>query len=415
MKPQNEKVAPLSRDRCGAYFKACNTMNILIADDDPVTLKLLSSHLSTWGHTVHQASDGIGAWDWLCAHPVDIVVSDWLMPGMDGLELCQRIRKNENFSYIYLILISAQDSHADILQGLESGVDDYITKPIELDTLRARIDIGVRIVNLEKTLNRKIEIITANHYQTIRMFSQIMEVFDDELGGHCRRTAKIAVELARRHPDVEEAEIPVIEAAALLHDIGMVGIPKSILNKRRTEMINDERQWYQSHAEMGGRIIGEIEIMKPVALLVKMHHEQYNGKGFPDGIAGDDIPMGAQIISAASMYDNLTHKGKMSLADIPEHLQRFNGYQLSPQIVERLIELNIARQQEQEKQTAHETVLDDLTSGMVLAANVHMKTGAFVMAADTQLDDHAIDKLKHYHSIGAILSKVLIRKVSVRS
>ncbi|WP_419663734.1 two component system response regulator, modulated metal dependent phosphorylase [Desulfosarcina variabilis str. Montpellier] len=388
-------------------------MNILIADDDPVTLKLLSSHLSSWGHTVHQADDGNQAWDWVCSHPVDIVVSDWLMPGLDGLELCQRIRGKDGVSYIYLILISAQNSQADILHGLASGVDDYITKPIDMDALRARIDIGVRIINLERTLKRKIEIITANHYQTIRMFSQIVEVFDDELGGHCRRTAKIAIELAHRHPDVADNDIPIIEAAALLHDIGMVGIPKSILNKRRTEMVNDERQWYQSHAGIGARIIGEIEIMKPVALLVRMHHEQYNGKGFPEGMAGDDIPIGAQIISAASTYDNLTHKGKIPLQTVPDHLQRFRGYQLSPQLIELLLEINVNVQHDQARKKDHELTLDELHAGMVLADNVYMKTGAFVMAADTELNDYAIDKLKQYHTIGTITNKVLIRQSSV--
>jgi putative two-component system response regulator len=390
-------------------------MNILIADDDPVTLKLLSSRLSSWGHTAFQAHDGNRAWESIQKSAIDIVISDWVMPGLDGLQLCRRIREIENSAYIYLILISAQDSRADILHGLESGVDDYITKPIDMDALRARVDIGVRIVKLERTLKRKIEIITANHYQTIRMFSQIVEVFDDELGGHCRRTADVAVDLARRHPDVGDAEIPIIEAAALLHDIGMVGTPKSILNKRRTEMINDERQWYQSHAAMGARIIGEIEIMKPVALLVRMHHEQYNGKGFPDGMAGDEIPIGAQLIAAASMYDNLTYKGKIPLESVPDHLQRFRGYQLSPRIVELLLEFYVDRQRDQALKTDHETTLDDLKAGMVLATNVHMKTGAFVMAADTELNDYAIDKLKHFHSIGAIAHKVLIRKSSMRS
>ena len=386
-------------------------MNILIADDDPVTLKLLSSHLSTWGHTVHQASDGDRAWEYVQHHPVDIVVSDWVMPGLNGLQLCGRIRENQGSSYTYLILISAQDSKAEILQGLESGADDYITKPIDMDALRARIDIGVRIVALERSLKQKLEIITANHYQTIRMFSQIVEVFDDELGGHCRRTAKVALELAHNHPNVGDADISAIESAALLHDIGMVGIPKSILRKRRTEMINDERQWYQSHAEMGYRIIGEIEIMKPAALLVRMHHEQYNGKGFPDGVAGDDIPIGAQLISAASIYDNLTAKGKVPLQNIPDHLQRFRGYQLSPQVVDLLLALNVNRQHEQDLKNNRELTLDELEAGMVLAANVHMKTGAFVMAADTQLNDYAIDKLKQYHTIGTITDKVLIRQL----
>ncbi len=284
-----------------------------------------------------------------------------------------------------------------------------------MDALRPRIEIGVRIVNLERVLNRKIEIITANHYQTIRMFSQIMEVFDDDLGGHCRRTAKLAVQLAGRHPGVGDAEIPIIETAALLHDIGMVGIPKSILSKRRTEMVNDERRLYQSHATMGARIIGEIEIMKPAALLVRMHHEQVNGKGFPDGLAGDDIPLGAQLISAASIYDNLIHKGKISLGSIPESLQRIRGYQLSPQVVELLLEANLAQQHDLARRMEVERELDDLKAGMVIAANVRMKTGAFVMAADTELDDYSIDKLKHYHIIGAITDKVLIRKSSMGS
>ena len=390
-------------------------MNILIVDDDPVTLRLLSSRLGTWGHTVYQAADGNTAWETIHSTPIDIVVSDWMIPGLDGLQLCRRIRESHESNYTYLILISAQDSMADIVHGLESGVDDYITKPIDLDALRARIEIGVHIVNLERALNRKIEIITANHYQTIRMFSQMMEVFDNDLGGHCRRTAKFAIQLADRHPGVGDAEIPIIETAALLHDIGMVGIPKSILNKRRTEMVNDERQLYQSHAAMGARIIGEIEIMKPAAMLVRMHHEQVNGKGFPDGLAGDEIPLGAQLISAASIYDNMIHKGKISLDSIVENLQRIRGYQLSPQMVELLLEMNVAQQYDLARKTDEERILDDLKVGMVLAANVRMKTGAFVMAADTELDDYGIGRLNHYHTIGAITDKVLIRKSSVRS
>ncbi len=389
-------------------------MNILIADDDPVTLKLLASRLRAWGHTVHQVVDGTTAWETICGTPVDMVISDWMMPGMDGLELCRRIRELNEPGYIYLILISAQDSKTDIVRGLESGVDDYITKPIDMDALRARVEIGARIVNLERSLNHKIEIITANHIQTIRMFSRMMEVVDNELGGHCRRTADLAVKLAGLHPGVGDAETPIIETAALLHDIGMVGIPKSILNKRRTEMVENERQLYQSHAAMGARIIGEIAIMKPAALLVRMHHEQYNGKGFPDGLTGDEIPVGAQLISAASIYDNMIHKGKIALDSIAERLQRIRGYQLSPQVVALLLEINVAQQHALARKMAVERELNDLTAGMVIAANVRMKTGAFVMAADTELDDYSIDKLKHFNNIGAISNKVLIRNSTVR-
>jgi putative nucleotidyltransferase with HDIG domain len=386
-------------------------MNILIADDDPVTLKLLVSRIEAWGgHTLVAADDGEKAWQIIQDRPIDIVISDWLMPGLDGLALCRQIRERTAANYVYVILISSQNSKSDIVHGLESGVDDYITKPIDMEALRARIAIGTRIVELERSLNAKIEIITANHYQTVRVFSQLVEAFDNDLGGHCRRTAKLAVELARRHPAVGDAQIPIIETAALLHDIGMVGIPKTILNKRRTEMVDDERQLYQSHASIGARIIGEIEIMKPAALLVGMHHEQYNGKGFPDRLAGNEIPIGAQLISAASIYDNMVHKGNIDLDEIPEHLNRIRGYQLSPEIVEMLMKINVVRRHERAGKTEEERDLDALTPGMTLAANVHMKTGAFVMAADTRLSAYHIDKLKHYHTIGTISDKVLIRK-----
>ena len=389
-------------------------MNILIADDDPVTLKLLTTHLNAWGHTVSTTSDGTSAWKHLQQQPVDIVVSDWKMPGLDGLELCQRIREHQTTGYTYLIMISAQDRREDILHGLESGIDDYLTKPIDLEALRARIDIGARIVKLERNLKQKIELITGNHYQTIRMFSQLMEVFDEDLGGHSRRTASLAVNLAHRHKGIGDAEVPVIEAAALLHDIGMVGIPKSILNKRRTEMVDDESKIYQSHAVSGAKIIGEIEILKPAALLVRMHHEQYNGKGFPDGIAGEKIPLGAQLVSAASIYDNLHHRGNIPLSALPDHLQRLRGYQLSPELVGMLIEISVEQLYAFERKTESECTLDELVPGMVLAAHVRMKTGAFVMATDTVLDDHSIEKLKHYHSLGTIANKVLIRKLPVR-
>jgi putative two-component system response regulator len=179
-------------------------------------------------------------------------------------------------------------------------------------------------------------------------------------------------------------------------------------------MIADERELYQSHAVMGARIIGEIEIMKPAALLVHMHHEQYNGKGFPDGIAGDAIPLGAQLVSAASIYDNLHHRGGIPLDAIAERLQQLRGYQLSPELVGMLIEISVEQQYDEERKTEEERLLDDLAAGMVLAAHVRMKTGAFVMAADTELDDHGIEKLKHYHSLGTISNKVLVRKIPAR-
>ncbi len=389
-------------------------MNILIVEDNPVTLRLLEKKLKKLDYTIHLAENGNIAWEILNSLQIDIVVSDWIMPEMNGLELCLNIRNAKFENFIYFIIVSAQDSQTEIVHGLEAGVDDYITKPINFDELRARIKIGARIVRQEKELTNKYDEIKKNYFQTIRMFTNLIEVFNKELGGHCRRVAGLSLELAKRLPDVSEEDFPVLEATGLLHDIGMIGLPTEILSKKKTEMNSDERELYLSHPARGEIILKEIEFLLPVAKLVRAHHEQFNGRGFPDGLDGKKIPLLARIISAASTYDNLRHKGKISLDDIPEYLQRMRGYQLEPVIVNHLLEINLKCIQEAEKKDYVEVLLDDLKKGMVLATHIKMKSGALVMPSQTVINNNSIEKLKDYHKQAFIADKININKDSIR-
>ena len=389
-------------------------MNILIVEDNPVTLRLLEKKLKELDYTIHLAENGNLAWDMLNSFQIDIVVSDWIMPEMNGLELCLNIR-NANFeNFIYFIIVSAQDSQTEIVHGLEAGVDDYITKPINFDELRARIKIGARIVRQEKELANKYDEIKKNYFQTIHMFTNLIEVFNKELGGHCRRVASLSLELAKRLPDVSEEDFPVLEATGLLHDIGMIGLPTEILSKKKTEMDSDHRELYLSHPVRGEIILKEIEFLLPVAKLVRAHHEQFNGCGFPDGLNGREIPLLAKIVSAASTYDNLIHKGKISLDQIPEYLQRMRGYQLEPLIVDHLLEINLKRIQEEAKKDHIEVMLDDLKEGMMLATHIKMKSGALVMPSRTVLNNNSIEKLKNYNKLAFIPDKININKDSIR-
>jgi len=389
-------------------------MNFLLVDDDQATLKLIAPKLSAWGHTVHTAENGKNAWEIIKTTPIEIVVSDWMMPDLNGLELCGKIRSKESGNYIYIILISAKDSSKDIVRGLSGGVDDYITKPINFEELRARIDIGSRIVRLERELNEKYNTIRNNYLQTIEMFIYLIEMFDEDLGGHSRRVGDISLQLAEKHGDVSSKAYKTIQTAGLLHDIGMIGLPKSILSKRRTEMVEGEQDLFRSHPYLGKKILDEIEYLSPISKIVGMHHEQYNGRGFPDGLPGKDIPIEAQIVSAASIYDNLIHRGGISYTKIPDHLQRIRGYQLSPQLADMLLEINFENIREDEKASDAEIRLDQLEAGMILTKNIRMKTGAFVMPSGTRLTRNSIEKLIHYLAIGAISKTVYIEKDSIR-
>ena len=316
-------------------------MQILVVDDQAAARQFLEKILKDWGHTVYLAENGSEAWITLLSTAVDMVVTDWMMPEMNGLELCRKIRSAGFNKYIYIILISARDTQQDIIRGLEVGVDDYITKPVNTKEFRARIEIGERLISLEKKLRNKHAETERNYYQTIQMFTNLIEVVDEELGGHCKRVAKLCLRLAKLHPGVAQEDLPVLEAAGLLHDIGMVGLPKEIVSKRRTEMNGDEKKLYMSHPVQGEIILKEIEFLKPISILIRSHHEQVNGRGYPDGLKGEEIPLLSRIISGASIYDSLVKKWKVPMEDIPDRLQQQRGYQLESDLIDYLLEINL--------------------------------------------------------------------------
>lgn len=383
-------------------------LDILVVDDHPVTRTLLTMRLKKWGHRVTEAENGKTAWSILQSTPVQMVITDWMMPEFDGIELTQKIRSELRSSYIYIIVVSALDSKPDILKGLRAGIDDYLIKPIDFDHLQARIAIGKRILEVEKTLIEQYETIQHNYLQTIRMFTQLMEAFDEALGGHCRRVGKLAKTLGMMHPKVKPEDWDVLETAGFLHDIGMIGLPKEIVHKRETEMTGDEKQLYRGHPIQGELILAEIETLKPISRLVRCHHEQINGKGFPDGLKGEDIPLLARILSAASIYDSFRFKRKIPLEEIPEQLMLLKGYRIEPQLVEMLLEVN--RQQIIQEQNAFsiELSIEELKEGMVLADHIRRPNGALVLSKDTRLSAFTIATLKRFADMAAIENSVSV-------
>jgi len=385
-------------------------MKIMIVDDDVTTLSLLEKSMTKWGYSIVKAENGKLAIEQLQASNIDMIVSDWLMPEMDGLTLCEKVRSLDLNHYIYIILISAQDTRTDVVRGLEGGVDDYITKPLNLEELRVRLEIGARIIKLERELNQKFVAIKRNYYQSIHMFTQLLETYNATLGGHSRRVGRLSLELAKHNPSVLPENYPVIEAAGLLHDIGLIGLPSSLVTKGVPEMTGDEKSLYHTHAERGEAILNQVDLLRPVASMVRWHHEQYNGRGFPDGLSKDRIPMGAFIVSAASIYDKLVYQLKCPFDKITDKLQTLRGYQLPSELVDLLLEINLEKMAAESKRRDKSVDIDELKPGMVLASDVHMKSGAFVMASKTTIDQVVIEKLKRYFELGNISRTVFINK-----
>jgi putative two-component system response regulator len=231
------------------------------------------------------------------------------MPGMCGLELCRRIRQRQANAYIYVILLTAKQRTEDIVEGLNAGADDYITKPFQPKELEVRLRTGERILSLE------------SRDLTIFALAKLAESRDPETGAHLERMREycrvMAEELAAAEHPLDEIDgdfVQMIYMTSPLHDIGKVGIPDHILLKPGP-LNEQEFEIMKQHTVIGGQTLDALALTHPEARFLLLardiawtHHEKFDGSGYPRGLAGDEIPLCGRIVAVADVYDALTSK-----------------------------------------------------------------------------------------------------------
>lgn len=284
-------------------------MRILIVDDNEIALDALTRTLTQVGHRVETATDGMGALEILRKDRCRLVISDWEMPGMNGLELCRRIRQEEFPSYIYFILLTARGGTDNVVEGLSAGADDFLTKPFDPAELQVRIRAAERILSLE---TRDVAIFA---------MAKLAESRDPETGAHLERVRAysrlIARQLAQQEKFRTQADAEFIRLIFLtspLHDIGKVGIPDSVLLKPG-RLSDREFEIMKTHTTIGAETLDAaaqhfpgvrfLEMAREIALT---HHERYDGSGYPAGLSGDEIPLSGRAVALADVYDALTSK-----------------------------------------------------------------------------------------------------------
>lgn len=311
-------------------------MKILVADDDNSVRLLLERRLRKWGYDVVSASDGLEAIKILKADDAPrLAVLDWVMPEIDGVDVCQFFKNSGQLTYF--ILMTGKNSEEDMINAIDMGAHNFLSKPISFPILKRFIDVGMRLVKAEEELKAEEAHIRMRCYEAI---ANLAEYRDEETGMHMKRLNRYSATLARAIGQPEQF-IKDIDHFAALHDIGKVGIPDNVLLAPR-KLSFDEFEVMKSHSTLGFQILADVPTLSMAADIAHYHHEKWNGKGYPAGLSGEEIPLAARITAVADVYDALrsvrpykdpwTHKAACDL------IASEKGLHFDPLLVEKFLE-----------------------------------------------------------------------------
>jgi cyclic di-GMP phosphodiesterase len=269
---------------------------VLVVDDYAPNLCGLGQLLERADYTVLTATNGRDALDIVHSERPDIVLLDVVMPGISGLDVCAELKRNPETRFMPVVLISGEKERETRLAGLDAGADDFLNKPVDPEELRTRVRSLMRLKRLTDDLES-----AESLFLTL---GRVIEARDPSTEGHCERLTDYATMLGI-HLRLGEEELDALHRGAFLHDVGKIAIPDRILLKKG-RLNRKEYELMKRHAAIGDDLCSTVRSLESVRPIVRHHHERFDGRGYPDGLAGDKIPLLAQIVSIVDVFDALT-------------------------------------------------------------------------------------------------------------
>ena len=281
---------------------------VLVVEDEPANLKLLVRLLTVEGYQVLTAVDGVSALATIERRAPDVILLDVQLPGLDGFEVCRRVKQSPITRLTPVIMITGLQSHLHRIEGINAGADDFLGKPFDADELRARVRSLLRLKRYTDDLESAEEVIFS--------LALTVEARDPYTEGHCERLALYATALGQ-DLFLTDSDLGALHRGGYLHDVGKIGIPDSVLLKP-AKLTEAEFDLMKQHTVIGERLCGNLRTLGPVRSIVRHHHERLDGSGYPDGLRGHEVPLLAQIVSIVDLYDAVTTTRPYRAASSPE-------------------------------------------------------------------------------------------------
>jgi len=331
---------------------AAATSYILAVDDTPASLRLLTDLLSGEGYQVRSAINGELALRAAAALPPQLILLDVSMPGLDGFEVCRRLKLDPRLHDVPVIFVSALSEMHEKLKGFDIGAVDYVTKPFQREELLARVRTHLELHRLRNHLEEMVEERTRslqesesrlkkNLLETVSAVSAIVELRDPYTAGHQRRVAHIAEAIAG-DLGLSEQQIEGLILAAVVHDVGKINVPTEILSK--PGLLNEpEFSLIKEHPESGYEILKGIDFPWPIAQIVRQHHERLDGSGYLRGLRGDEILLEARILSVADVIEAMAshrpYRPGLGIETALEEIEKNRGTLFDSDVVDAALRL----------------------------------------------------------------------------
>lgn len=284
------------------------TATILVVDDNAANRELLEVYLRAAGYEAAGAEDGQAALEEFSRLHPDLVLLDVQMPGLDGFEVCARLKNNPETMLTPVVLVTGLSATEDRVRGCEVGADDFLNKPVDRSELLARVRSLLRLKAYTDELDRAETVLFS--------LARSIEAKDPYTGGHCERLSEYSAALGQRL-DLPVEEITALRRAGIVHDIGKVAVPDSILLKKGP-LNSQEWEIMRQHPVVGERICAPLKSFRLVLPIIRHHHERQDGSGYPDGLSGSSIPLTARMMQTVDIYDALVTERPYRPALSPE-------------------------------------------------------------------------------------------------